>query len=44
MEDAPLHAWASLAQRIVIVLELFPCTVVIALMLLRVSGADNSLL
>ena len=36
-EDAPLHAWAGLAQRIVIVAVLFPCTVVVTLRLLRVS-------
>ena len=35
-EDAPLHAWAGLAQRIVL-LVLFPCTVVLALRLRRVA-------
>jgi hypothetical membrane protein len=41
-DDAPLHAWAGLAQRIVIVVVLFPCTVVIALRLLRVTRADDA--
>jgi len=41
-EDAPLHAWAGLAQRIVIVAVLFPCTVVVALRLLRVSRDDEA--
>ena len=41
-EDAPLHAWADLAQRIVIVVVLFPCTVVLALRLLRVTRADDA--
>jgi NhaP-type Na+/H+ and K+/H+ antiporter len=41
-EDAPLHAWAGLAQRIVIVVVLFPCTVVLALRLLRVTRADDA--
>jgi hypothetical protein len=40
-EDAPLHAWAGLAQRIVIVVVLFPCTVVVALRLLRVTRAAH---
>ena len=35
-EDAPLHAWAGLAQRTVLAV-LFPCTVVLALRLLRVA-------
>ena len=41
-EDAPLHAWAGLAQRIVILVVLFPCTVVVALRLLRVTRADDA--
>src|SRR5215210_2723852 len=40
-EDAPLHAWAGLAQRIVILVVLFPCTVVLALRLLRVTRAAH---
>jgi hypothetical protein len=43
-EDAPLHEWAGLAQRIVIVIVLFPCTVVVALRLLRIIRADDTLL
>jgi hypothetical membrane protein len=35
-EDAPLHAWAGLAQQMVL-LVLFPCTVVLALRLRRVA-------
>jgi NhaP-type Na+/H+ and K+/H+ antiporter len=41
-EDAPLRALAGLAQRIVIVVVLFPCTVVLALRLLRVTRADDA--
>ena len=40
-EDAPLHAWAGLAQRIVL-LVLFPCTVVLALRLRRVARAAGA--
>lgn len=40
-EDAPLHAWAGLAQRIVL-LVLFPCTVVLSLRLLRVARAADA--
>jgi hypothetical protein len=41
-EEAPLHAWAGLAQRIVILVVLFPCTVVLALRLLRVTRSDDA--
>jgi NhaP-type Na+/H+ and K+/H+ antiporter len=41
-EDAPLHAWAGLAQRIVIVVVLFPCTIVLALRLLRVTRVEDA--
>jgi NhaP-type Na+/H+ and K+/H+ antiporter len=41
-EEAPLHAWAGLAQRIVIVVVLFPCTVVVALRLLRATRTDHA--
>jgi hypothetical membrane protein len=37
-DDAPLHPWAGLAQRIVL-LVWFPCTIVLALRLLRVERA-----
>ena len=40
-EDAPLHAWAGLAQRTVLAV-LFPCTVVLALRLLRVTRAADA--
>jgi hypothetical protein len=40
-EDAPLHAWAGLAQRTVLAV-LFPCIVVLALRLLRVARAADA--
>jgi Protein of unknown function (DUF998) len=40
-EDALLHAWAGLAQRTVLVV-LFPCTVVLALRLLRVARTADA--
>jgi hypothetical membrane protein len=40
-EDAPLHAWAGIAQRAVLAV-LFPCTVVLALRLLRVARAADA--
>jgi len=36
-DDAPLHDWAGLAQRMLIVLALFPCRVVLSMRLLRVT-------
>jgi hypothetical membrane protein len=36
-DDAPLHEWAGLAQRMLIVLVLFPCRVVLSMRLLRVA-------
>ncbi len=36
-DDAPLHDWAGLAQRALILLVLFPCRLVLSLMLLRVT-------
>jgi hypothetical protein len=39
-DDAPLHAWAGLAQRVVLAV-LFPCMVVLALRLLRVARAAD---
>lgn len=41
-ENAPLHAWAGLAQQIVL-LVLFPCTVVLALRLRRVAREADAL-
>ena len=38
-DDAPLHEWAGLAQRIVILAVLFPARIVLSLRLLRVAGA-----
>jgi hypothetical protein len=40
-EDAPLHAWAGLAQRTVLAV-LFPCMVVLALRLLRVTRTADA--
>ena len=37
-QDAPLHAYAGLAQRVVIVLVTFPCLVALAVRLHRISG------
>ena len=36
-DDAPLHEWAGLAQRMLILLVLFPCRVVLSMRLLRVA-------
>ena len=36
-DDAPLHPWAGLAQRALIILVLFPCRTVLSLRLLRVA-------
>jgi hypothetical protein len=40
-EDAPLHAWAGLGQRIVLAV-LFPCMVVLALRLLRIARTADA--
>jgi hypothetical protein len=41
-DDAPLHDWAGLAQRAVILVVLFPARVVLGLGLLKVAtGASN---
>jgi hypothetical membrane protein len=37
-EDAPLHPWAGLIQRALIVLVIFPCRVLLSHRLLRLSG------
>lgn len=39
-DDAPLHDWAGLVQRALILLVLFPCRVVLSLRLLRVARAS----
>jgi hypothetical membrane protein len=42
-DGAPLHEWAGLAQRAIILLLLFPCRVILSLRLLRVaSGRPHS--
>jgi hypothetical membrane protein len=38
-DDAPLHEWAGLAQRIVILAVLFPARIVLSLRLLRLAGS-----
>jgi hypothetical membrane protein len=37
-DDAPLHAWAGLAQRLLIILVLFPCRLVLSLRLQQVAS------
>jgi hypothetical membrane protein len=37
-DDAPLHDWAGLAQRALIILVLFPCRIVLSLRLLQVAS------
>ena len=36
-DDAPLHAWAGLAQRAVILVVVFPCRIVLSIRLLRTA-------
>jgi len=36
-DDAPLHQWAGLVQRTIILLVLFPCRVILSVRLLRVA-------
>jgi hypothetical membrane protein len=38
-DDAPLHQWAGLAQRIVILAVLFPARIVLSFRLLRLAGS-----
>jgi hypothetical membrane protein len=37
-DDAPLHDWAGLAQRALIIIVLFPCRIVLSLRLLQVAS------
>jgi hypothetical membrane protein len=37
-EQAPLHAWTGLLQRVLLLLVLFPCRIVLAVRLLRTSA------
>ena len=37
-DDAPLHDWAGLAQRMVVLLALFPCRIVLSIRLLRIAN------
>jgi len=41
-DDAPLHEWAGLAQRVLIIFVLFPCRIVLSLKLLQVAGPPPS--
>ncbi len=41
-DDAPLHDWAGLAQRGLIVLVVFPCRITLAVRMLRSLGAVRS--
>jgi hypothetical protein len=41
-DDSPLHAYAGLAQRILVVAVLFPCRLALAARLLRVARAARS--
>jgi hypothetical protein len=36
-DDAPLHDWAGLAQRLIVLVLLFPARIVLAVRLLRVA-------
>jgi hypothetical membrane protein len=37
-DDAPLHDWAGLAQRALIILVVFPCRIVLSLRLLQIAS------
>lgn len=39
-DDAPLHDWAGLAQRLIVLVLLFPARIVLAVRLLRVATGD----
>jgi hypothetical protein len=41
-DDAPLHEWAGLAQRLLILVVLFPCRVVLSLRLLQVASGERT--
>jgi hypothetical protein len=41
-DDAPLHDWAGLAQRAVILVVLFPARIVLALRLSKVAASVSS--
>jgi hypothetical protein len=38
-DNAPLHDWAGVAQRVIVLLLLFPRRVVLSIRLLRCAGA-----
>jgi len=38
-DDAPLHDWAGLAQRVIVLAFLFPACIALAVRLLNTSGA-----
>lgn len=39
-DDAPLHEYAGLGQRLLILLVVFPCRVTLAVRMLRLTGSD----
>ena len=41
-DDAPLHDWAGLAQRLLILVALFPCRIVLSLRLLQVESGERT--
>lgn len=41
-DDAPLHDWAGLAQRLLILVVLFPCRIVLSLRLLQVESGERT--
>jgi len=40
--EAPLHDWAGLAQRLLILVVLFPCRIVLSLRLLQVESGERT--
>jgi hypothetical protein len=41
-DDAPLHEWAGLAQRLLILVVLFPSRIVLSLRLLQVARGERT--
>jgi uncharacterized protein (DUF983 family) len=41
-DDAPLHEWAGLAQRLLVLVVLFPCRIVLSLRLLQVASGERT--
>ena len=40
-DGAPLHGWAGLAQRVIVLAVLFPCEIVLSLRLLRIARSES---